>query len=234
MKKNMKRIKDLANDNTRLTVLFLVIALFIVIFIVYSIAGSYFNYSTTSTENYYVYLGGEKVEFAAEVTQNRKGLINTFKSNRDINFESLPIYGKNEIVFPSDMLISLYDGGNYKFYRTHAYSRIKDDAIITNDYTSKDAHYFIYDANNLYVFNDAGVLSIDNKEIQLSSYSYVICTDDTVSYYNYAQDEYVSTEYKNDVIYDSHYYYLNLSEDTISRTGDLLPKSLNYLKFIKK
>ena len=234
MKKIINKFKEIAKDNTRLTVFFLVLALFLVIFIVYTIANKYLNYSTESTESYYVYLGDNKVEFEADIISNKKGLINSFKPNRDINFESLPIYSQEKIILPSDMLIALYNDGNYMFYRTHAYSTIKGDDFITVDYINKTEHYFMYDTNNLYLFKDSGTLTIDNKEVNLSPNSYVICTDDKIEYYDYEKDEYVTLDYNKKVIYNSHYYYVNLSEDTIGRTGDLLPRTLRYLSFLKK
>ena len=233
MKKTIKRIKELAKDHTRLTVLFLIFALFAVIFIVYSIAGTYFNYSTIKTESYYVYLGPEKVEFEADVTSNRKGLINSFIAKKDINFESLPIYSEDAVIFPSDMAIMKYENGNYSIMRTHAYAKATEDELITSGFSGKIEHYFLYDTNNLYFFNDAGTLTIDTEEIKLSAHSYVICTDDTVSYYDYANDKYEKLEYRDKVVYDTHHYYVNLTEDTIGRTGDLLPSSLNYLNFLK-
>ena len=234
MKNIIKKIKELSQDHTRLTVMFLIIALFLVIFVVYGIADSYFNYSTTESKKYYVYLSTEKKEFEAEVTHNRKGLINSFKPNIDINFESLPIYSNEEIVLPSSMLIVIYNSGNYNSYKTHNYSLVRGNQFITTGYDDKIEHYFLYDTKNLYFFKDDGLLTIDNEEINLSSGSYVVCLDDTVDYYDFKKDEYVSLKYNDKVVYESHYYYVTLSEDTISRTNDLLPKSLNYLKFLKK
>ena len=234
MKKIIKRIKELSKDHTRLTVLFLIVALFVVIFIVYTIAGKYFNYSTTSTNNYYIYLGSEKTLFEAEVTQNRKGLINAFVAKKDINFESIPIYSDDEVIFPSDMAIIIYNNGNYTISRVHTYSKVKGEEFITKEYNDKIEHYFLYDANNLYFMKDEGTLTIDNKDIKLSAHSYVVCTDDMVSYYDYASDKYESTQYKEKVVFEAQHYYINLREDTVGRTGDLLPSSLKYLKFLKK
>ena len=121
------------NNHPRLSVLFLLLILLIVIMIIYRIADKYMNNSTTETGTYYTYVGEIKYDFDADVTINKKLVINNLKPANKMDFSSNPIIGEKRIIFPKDML-AVMPSDNYAEYRTLPYTYISEDKLITKDY----------------------------------------------------------------------------------------------------
>ena len=233
MDKFIENIKNYFKKNPKVLVAVLLLVLLIAILLVYRLADKYLDFSNTSDENYYVYVGDVKHEFNASVTTNRNGVINAFVPDKKINFDTLPIYGENKIIFPSDMIITVIDS-NIREYRTKAYASINDGTLVTVDFSDKIDKYFMFDGESLYLFNTGGTLKVDNKEIELSPYSYVICSSSSVEYYDYSNDKYDTMEYKKDVTFTSNYYYVDLDDDMVGSEGNLLPTDVEHLDFISK
>lgn len=231
--KIINKIGDAFKDHPRLTVIALLLVLFIIIMIIYSVAGKYLNYSETVNRDYYVYIGKVKHEFTAQVTTNKKGVISKFEADKNINFASNPIYSMSEIVFPVDEII-MFPNDNYKVYRTYPYTVLIGDKLITKDFSGTLSDYFIYDGANTYWFSDTGTLVVDGKNIDLSRHSYVICADDKVEYYDYENDEYGTVAYLKSVTYSTDSYTVNLANDKVGSQGNLIPKSIEYIDFISK
>ena len=133
------------------------------------------------------------------------------------------------IIIPSSNLLqkqlpffSILDGEKIDTYVVKNNNKIFiDDAII-------------YDGNDLYIFPFTTTLKIDNENIELSPFSYVIVnyTNKTCFYYDY-EKEYAKTfeNVKEDVIATNNSYKLNLSIDSIDNNGKqrLLMKEIKYL-----
>ena len=58
--------------------------------------------------------------------------------------------------------------------------------LTTTKYNNRLNHYFFYDGNDLYFFIEPTTLKVNNEEIQLSSFSYVIANNKNnyISYYD--------------------------------------------------
>lgn len=233
MRKCINIIKRTYKNHPRVIVMSLVLILFIVILLIFKLADKYLDFSNNYEKDYYVYTGEVKVDFRSNITTNRDGVINAFEPNKIISFGTLPIYSEDEIILPSDMIITLFDT-NTREYKLSPYTMIKDDKIITDGYKSGIDTYFIYDGKSLYLFNNSGSLKIDDKVVELSEYSYVICNSTTVEYYDYKSDEYKVIDYKKDVTFDAKSYIVDLKNGTVGNDNNLLPKSVEHLSFIKE
>lgn len=233
MKKLINKIKRVMNDHPRIFVLLLVLFLIIVIFVIYRIADEYMNYSEVIKEDTYTFVGEKKHVFESEITINRKGVISKVDPSINMNWTSTPIFGENKIIFPNNMLI-VFPQENYSEYRLMPFSYIENDNIVTSNFNNKLEHYLIYDGLDTYIFSDNGILKVGNNNIKLSSYSYVICDQKRVSYYDSVTDKVTSIILDGDVIFESDYYVVNLIEDSVGNEGNLLPSSVEYVDFISK
>jgi hypothetical protein len=221
------------NNHPKLFVLILIIILFIIIFVLYRIADKYLNYSSITSESLSAYVGDKKYEFDADITINKKGVISNIEPSININFSSTPILGDNKIIFPKDMIIIFADD-NYAEYRLIPYSYISDNNLITKNYNKEASNYFLYDSEDTYLFGNSGVLTVDDTTINLSKYSYLICTSKSVTYYDYENDTTNEIEYTDKVTFKADTYLVNVSEDTFGSNGNILPNSFNYIDLISK
>lgn len=225
------KIKSMMGEHPRMFVCLLLLILLIVVFCIYRIADKYLNYSETVNENLYTFVGDVRYDFDADITSNRKGEISKVDSKKNINFDSTPIYGKNSVILPKKMLVILGDN-NLSEYRTLPYTNIKDGSLITKDFNEKLEHYFMFDGENTYFVSDAGVLKIDDKTVELSSMSFIICDNNSVIYYDYASDSINLVENPSSVVFENSTYYIDVKNDTVGKEGNILPNTLKYIDFI--
>ena len=233
MKKIIEKIKRIMNDHPRIFVVLLLLILLIVIFIIYRIADKYLNYSTVEKTEMYTYVGTQKLEFDADMTISRKGLISDIKPEININFDSAPIYTNDKIIFTNDEII-IFPQENYLEYRLQPFTYISDGKLITKDFDENIEHYFIYDGLDTYFFSDEGEIIVGESKIKLSKYSYLICSSNRIDYYDTTTNNIGSIEISNTAEYKTDYYTVNISEDTVGESGNILPNSVKYIKFISE
>lgn len=233
MKKIIRKLKDILTNHPRLFVAALLLVLLLVVLTIYRIADEYLNYSVTKNDNYYVYVGDVKYDFEAIITENRLGEISKLEPKLDIEFGSLPIYGKDKVIFPTDMLIAFPKESSLP-YRVLPYSYIIDNTLVTSNYKKEVNNYFMYDRNNTYFFGDNGVLIVDDVEYAINKYSYVICNQGRVDFYDYSSDTYEALEYEDSVIYKTSYYDLDLANDRYANGGAKIPRELKHITLLSK
>lgn len=234
MKKIIDKIKSLMSNHPRIFVLILVLILIMVIFVIYRIADKYMNYSKIENESYYMYVGEVKHEFDAEVSINRKGVISKIEPSININWSSSPIFSKEKIVFPKDMIIVVF-AENYYEYRLMPFSYInRDGDLVTKDFDNKIDNYVIYDGVDTYFFSDEGTLVVGDSTVNLSANSYVICNSKKIYYYDYEENLTGSIDLTDNAKYKSTGYVVDLYNDSVGNDGTLLPRSLDYIDFISE
>lgn len=231
MKKFIEKIKSVMNNHPRLSVLFLLLILLIVIMIIYRIADKYMNNSTTETGTYYTYVGEIKYDFDADATINKKLVINNLKPANKMDFSSNPIIGEKRIIFPKDML-AVMPSDNYAEYRTLPYTYISEDKLITKDYNETLENYFLYDGEDTYFFSDAGTLEYNGNVISLSKYSYIVCSSESLIYYDYENDKVGKIDYTGNAVFKSNYYLVSVSGDYVGSDGNILPSGVEYIDTI--
>ncbi len=218
--------------------LIIIILLLSVILIIKKLNNKITTYTTDT--KMYQYFGEQRFDYTTKLTLNKDNSITKLLvDNKEVILSSDPFYYKDsrKILLPTDMSIiipssnllqkqlpffSILDGEKIDTYVVKNNNKIFiDDAII-------------YDGNDLYIFPFTTTLKIDNENIELSPFSYVIVnyTNKTCFYYDY-EKEYAKTfeNVKEDVIATNNSYKLNLSIDSIDNNGKqrLLMKEIKYL-----
>lgn len=224
----MKKINSFIKDNYKLIIpILLTILLFIVFFVYYQVSRR--EVYTEKTDTFYQYFSKTKLEYEAVVTTNRKKEVVDFKEKDiGIEFDSTPIYYKNEdkVILPKDMSVVMptLSCAEYlsKGYSTITYNNNIYN-LVTKNYNNKLNHYFFYDSKDLYFFIEEVTLKVNDKEIKLSPFSYVIYknANDTMSYYDKENDKYeIIMDIKSDVKVSNDYYTIRVDNDYIDYYGN--------------
>lgn len=239
-------MKDRGNNifnNRYMKILIPVIVLIVLLIIIIIYASEYRYNRYRNKQNYkvYQYFIGEKIEYEAVVSLNKKNVIKGFEPvDRKINYESIPIYYKNDdkVIFPSQMSIIFPLKKAYQF-KIPEFSYIEKMNNITyltyDEYYNNLDHYIIYDNKNLYLFSDSVTFTINNEEITLSPLSYVIAKNDSFSYYDYENDIYKMYEISENVTVSNEFYQFNVTNGYINFLNNrgLLIKDFDYLNVLE-
>lgn len=241
---NFTKIKKWLNENYKLLIpIALMIVLFISFLIYYAIEKNN-NTTTKETIEVYQYFYDELYNYEAQITKNKKNEIVDYQPlDQKVNLDSTPIYDKknNTVIFPKDMSVIMPTIGCAEYLST-GYSYIQNKngvyTLITNNYHGKLNHYFLYDGKDLYYFIEPTTLKVDDKEISLSSGSYVIAKyKKSISYYNKEKEEAKTIETTSDnATITSDYYKIYISKDNIEYDGldIILTSSIQDLNTIDK
>ena len=238
----MKKINNFIKDNYKLIIPILLILLLFIIFIVYYKVSTKEVY-TDNTDKFYQYFSKDKLEYEAVVTTNRRKEVVDFKPKEiGIEFDSTPIYYNNEakVILPKDMSVVmptlscaeyLSKGYSVITYNNNIYN------LLTKNYNNKLNHYFFYDSKDLYFFIEEVTLKVNDKEIKLSPFSYVIYknANNTLAYYDKENDKYeIIMEVTSDVVVSSNYYTIRVDNDYIDYNGSqvLLTTAIDKLNTI--
>ena len=165
---------------------FLLIVLLIAV-ILYSTEYKNNRYADTKEVDVYQYFSGNKIEYTALVSRNRKNVILEYE-NKDyvVSLDSTPVYVKdsNKVIFPKEM--SVFFPLRDMQYQVNALSEVymENDLYFLNirNFNKNLENVFYYDGNNTYFFIDNVILTIGDKTIELSPLSYV-----NASYMNYVE-----------------------------------------------
>ena len=238
----MKKIIDFVKENYKLIIpILLMILLFVIFFVYYQVSSR--EVLKDNDYKFYKYVNGYKHEYDGVVTTNRKGEVVGFKG-KDIKVEldSTPIYyqDKDKVILPKDMSVVmptlscaeyLSRGFSVVSYEDKVYK------LLTKNYNKNLNHYFFYDSRDLYFFIENVVLKYNDKEINLTPFSYVVYrnNNDSLSYYDKESDKYeVIMDVSGDVTVSSNYYTIHVDEDFINYHGSevLLTSGINNLNTI--
>lgn len=170
----------------------------------------------------YMYSDGIKLEYSGKITINKtKDEISKISfENEETDLDSTPLYYSDieKVIFPKNMsIVYPLEGTQYKInYFSEAYNEF--DEVVVKDKLVKRRLFdsIIYDGKDLYFITTNSKVIFSDKEINLSRLSYVIVNtfSQTVSIYDYENDNYTTYEDVNDdVIITNDKYKVNASLD---------------------
>lgn len=238
------KIKNFVQENYKLIIpISLMVVLFISFFVYYKISVSN-DYKVDEEKEVYQYFYGEKYEYDAIISKDKKNVVVDFKpKNVEVNLDSTPIYYKNEevVLFPKDMSVVMPTLSCAE-YSSLGYSYITFEKgmfnLTTKNYHDRLNHYFLYDGTNLFFFIEPVTLYVKDKEVKLSSYSYVIAKyNGSISYYDKKTDTFNTfDDGDNNARIKNDYYNVYISKDTIDYQGAsvILTSGFEHLNTIDK
>lgn len=230
-KKNIKK-----KDSIKTIILVLIL---IVIILLVSVYLTKLNSEDIVNNEFYQYFGGRKFEYTGAIKITKKGEITEISTN-DVNIvlDSSPIYYKNEkrkVLFPETML-SISPDDNGKTSKIVRFSNLyeNDNGIYLESQKKQNKinNSFIYDGNDLYFFIEETTIIANEKEYQISPFSYIISSYmNGVEIYDYEKDTYEVIETEDYVIAKTDSYTINTSIDTLKygEKEQLLLKNINVL-----
>lgn len=241
---NLKNIKIILKENYKIVIpIALMLVLFIAFLVYYKISISN-NFHIDTEEKVYQYFYEKKYEYNSIVSKNKKDVIVDFKPQEiKINLDSTPIYYQNKevVILPKDMSVVM-PTLNCSEYLTKGYSYITREKgtynLTTEKYNKRLNHYFLYDGLDLYFFIEPVTLTVNNEEIKLTPFSYIIAKyGKNITYYDKESDIFKTIETtKNDASIENEYYKVYVSRDTIDYQGTsiLLTSNIENLNTIDK
>lgn len=238
-----KNIKEWIKENYKLMIpIALMIVIFIAFLIYYNVSVNN-NYHVDKEDKFYQYFYDKKYEYTAIISKNRKDVVVDFQpQSLKINLDSTPIYYQKQktVIFPKDMSV-IMPTLNCAEYLSLGYSYIsyKDGiyTLTTTKYQNKLNHYFLYDGSDLYFFIEPVTLKVNEEEIKLSSFSYVIAKyNNYISYYDKESDTAKTITTDADVKVENEYYKIYVSRDIIDYQGTnvILTSDIKNLNTIDK
>lgn len=237
----MKKINDIIKDNYKIIIpIMLMLLLFVAFFVYYQVYIR--DVFTDSNGSFYQYFYGKRYDYAGIVTTNRKDEVVDFKAlDIEIEFDSTPIYYKNrnKVILPKDMSVVMPTLNSE--YLSKGYSLISYNKstynLITKNYNKRLNHYFFYDSKDLYFFIENVVLKVNDREIKLSPFSYVIYSDrsNTLYYYDKENDKFETImDINGEVVVSNDFYTIYVNKDSIKYYGGevLLTSGIEHLNTI--
>ena len=227
--------------NNKYIIPLIVLIVIVIILLIYLKEYHYNHYRNKDNYEVYEYFSSDKLEYTATISYDKNNVIKDFISNNyNINYESVPIYFKEEkkVIFPSEMslIFPLKSRTQYKVNEFSYIEKINNLYYLTIDnYHSNIDHYIMYDGNNLYFFSDEVNMNINGNNIVLSAMSYIEVNNNEIRYYNYEEDIYEIQDITSSVIVYNDYYKINASEDYIEYTDSnlLLTTDFSFLTTIE-
>ena len=243
MQKDNKIINYLKENYKLMIPIALMVVVFIAAIVYYKVT-IFDNFTKENEDKFYQWFYDKKIEYNGVFSTNRRNEIVGFKAKeKDIQFDSTPIYfqNKEKVIFPSVMSIVMPTLNCAEYY-ANKYSYItneKDNNILTTEkYNNRLGHYFLFDGYDLYFFIDEVKLNIDkNTSVTLSPLSYVKAKSGSyLSYYDKKTDTYKTiNSTNNSMIVENNYYKVNVITDSIEYYGTdvILTGKVNELNPIK-
>lgn len=238
---DIKRLKKFVVDNYKILIPIVLLLIVFLSFIIYYFISKTFSFSEVTVGSYYQYYALEKVVYDVEVTKNKKGVITNFKPvDRYVDYDSTPLYDSNKdiVIFPSDMSV-VVPLINCAEYLTKANSYIKYEnkrySLITENYNQYLSHYFFFDGKDLYFFVEDVTLNVGVEQIELSPFSYIIASDDEITYYDKVSDTIkIIKRDSTDIFVKNDYYKVYVAADYIDYSGQrvILTEDISYLSTI--
>lgn len=180
------------------------------------------RYAETKEEEVYQYFSGNKLEYNAAISRNRKKVILNYSAvTNTVNLDSTPVYLKNKesVIFPKEMMI--FFPLNNKSYQVNALAEVykEHDLYYLNqkDINKTFDHIFYYDGKDLYFFTDTVTIEVDGKSITLSPMSYLNCSyQNLLEYYDKDSDTYEKISLTNEtVLVKNDYMTIDVTLDKV-------------------
>lgn len=240
----MKKIIDFVKKNYKIVIPAFIVLVLILVFIFYLIEVKNNNYREKHDYAFYQYIKENKYEFDMTLSTNKKGmLMDITPKNININFDATPIYysTSTKVIFPKEVSVvfPMKTGAQYRVLKNSILTLKNDIAYLkTVNYDDKLQFAFIYDGSDMYFFIDEVTLNINDEAINLSPMSYIYLRyNDSIEYYDYANDKYVVRDLNGAKIsVTNNYLDVNLVDDSINYFGSevLLSPDFEYLDMIDK
>ena len=237
-------IKNFIKENYKIIIpIVLMVVLFIAFLIYYQVLIR--NNRTEDEEvKVYQYFYEKKYEYDLLISKNRKDVIVDIKpQDIKVNYDSTPIYyqKKDIVILPKDMSVVMPTLSCAEYLaKGYSYITLENGIynLTTDKYNKKLNHYFFYDSKDLYFFIEPVTLTVNNEEIKLSSFSYVIAKyNNSITYYDKKSDTFKIIETTNDnVKIKNDYYTINIMKDSLDYQGTniILTSSIENLNTIDK
>lgn len=223
MKKENKNQKKQKKEIKKESIfgLFLILILLVAIICIWKYI-SKLNTEEIENHKFYQYIAGRKISYEGALKITSKGEISELTcTDKNIQLDSTPLYYEdtdNKVLFPENMelVIPTLNGQVYKINR---FSNIyMNQEVIYLEYRDKIKELpesFVFDGANLYFFLDNAILTIDNKEYEITPLSYIVAYSQSIEIYNKEKDKYQIIETDSYGIVETDDYSINVSLDTI-------------------
>jgi len=234
--------KLLNNKNIKVIIPCIVLVVLLIIVFIYIREYKYSQYRNKQDKSFYQYFSELKFEYDATISFNKKEEIKSFiPKDHKINYDTIPIYYEDEekVIFANEMSI-IFPLKNYREYRIKEFSYIKRinniNYLIFEDYKNNIDHYIVFNGNNLYFFSDSVNFIANGEKITLSPFSYIVASNDGISYYNYETDEYKILNTTEQINVTNDYYSINVTVDYMQAGNDtiLLTNDIQTLSFLRE
>jgi len=234
--------KLLNNKNIKVIIPCIVLVVLLIIVFIYIREYKYSQYRNKQDKSFYQYFSELKFEYDATISFNKKEEIKKFiPKDHKINYDTIPIYYEDEekVIFANEMSI-IFPLKNYREYRIKEFSYIKRinniNYLIFEDYKNNIDHYIVFNGNNLYFFSDSVNFIANGEKITLSPFSYIVASNDGISYYNYETDEYKILNTTEQINVTNDYYSINVTVDYMQAGNDtiLLTNDIQTLSFLRE
>lgn len=210
----MKRNKILAT---------VAILLFIGLLIIVGVCLQKLNTQNVEEHNFYQYFAGQKFSYEGGLNLSRKdGISELIFKDTKVELDSTPVYYEdisNKVLFPEDMAI-VFPNQSGLMYKIKRFSNIIFDTetayLEKNNENRALNHAFLFDGQDLYFFLERTKLNTNGQEYELSPLSYVICSEESLEFYQKEEDKYTIFDIKPDeILAYTQDYKINLNTDSI-------------------
>lgn len=232
--------KLLNNKTIKILIPIIVLLVLLIIAFIYLKEYQSNNYRDQQDKEFYQYYAGQKVEYEATISYNKKEEIKSFVPKVvKIDFNSRPVYYKNEkkVIFLTEMNV-IFPMKNQFQAKSKEFSYIEKNNninyLVFEDYKKNLDQFILFDGDNLYFFSDSTSFTINNETIKLSPMSYIVVKQNEIYYYDYENDYFGIIETSEPITITNNYYDLNVTYDylDVQNSKILLVNDVNSLKVL--
>ena len=192
-------------------------------------------------EKVYQYDALKKSTYEAHITYEDDSIIDIKNAGNEIDEDSI-IYSEalSKIILPKKMIIYFYNKNN-ESYSLPKYTVIEDNkSLFKLKYDKKETlknNFFLYDNEDTYVVFEPCILKYNDKEINLSRFSFVYVNSNYIMYYDYANSRfyYEDTKITGASLYLNDYIIDLINDASVkNKNVSLLNRNIDTLSILKE
>ena len=192
-------------------------------------------------EKVYQYDALKKNSYEAHITYEDDSIIDIKNAGNEIDEDSI-IYSEaiSKIILPKKMIIYFYNKNN-ESYSIPKYTVIEDNkSLFKLKYDKKETlknNFFLYDNEDTYVVFEPCILKYNDKEINLSRFSFVYVNSNYIMYYDYANSRfyYEDTKITGASLYLNDYIIDLINDASVkNKNVSLLNRNIDTLSILKE
>ena len=192
-------------------------------------------------EKVYQYDALKKNTYEAHITYEDDSIIDIKNAGNEIDEDSI-IYSEalSKIILPKKMIIYFYNKNN-ESYSLPKYTVIEDNkSLFKLKYDKKETlknNFFLYDNEDTYVVFEPCILKYNDKEINLSRFSFVYVNSNYIMYYDYANSRfyYEDTKITGASLYLNDYIIDLINDASVkNKNVSLLNRNIDTLSILKE